>query len=435
MKITQRVPVWAGVAARIWAAHWLLILGSLLIIGSALLKWIYFAFTRHPLGLQLPFLRNIGVIPHFSVLSYGVVGIAVLTVGLVLFWRSARYPPFAVAILISLWVTLPCQIAFQRPAFLSRLIAETKELSMIRDFTRTYLPPNYGPDEDYPREFETETLWDRFLAAYSFLGVGWYCFGIGSLLIAIHVIARLPPQEKLRALTLSGIPAGMAIVLLTPSLIGQYYFASACSTQAQGVREKAITYYRWAMWFDRWRAQDINTYATIGDLERLAGSSKDSPEKHISKAEEFKEQSQYDLAVLELARAADGSGIVASVARRESARTRVDFGMALYRGGGIGAAVTQWQQALQEEPLQQNGLSFLIARGNYDLGRYETSLDVMKGVLRATGDKLIMANAYSLAGDCYTKLGRDAEARQSYNLSLKWATFSNFWGMSGLTGN
>src|SRR5207244_11261942 len=107
-------------AVRFWVAHWVLFLGSFCILGSALLKWIYFAFTRRPLGLQLPFLRNIGVIPHFSVLSYGVVGIAVLTVGLVLFWRSARYPPFAVAILISLWVTLPCQIAFQRPAFLSR---------------------------------------------------------------------------------------------------------------------------------------------------------------------------------------------------------------------------------------------------------------------------------------------------------------------------
>lgn len=400
-----------------------------------MLKWIYFAFTRHPLGLELPLLQNIGVIPHFSVLSYGAVGIAVLAVGLVLFWRSNRYPALAVAVLIALWVALPCQIAFQRPAFLSRLIAETHELSMIRDFTRTYLPPNYGPDEDYPREFETDTLWDRFVAAYSFLGLGWYCFGIGSLLMAAHVLARLPSKERVRALALSGIPAGMVVLLLTPSIMGQHYFASACRMQARGAREKAITYYRRAMWFDRWRAQDINTYAAIGDLERLAGSSKDSPEKHISKAREFKEQNEYDLAVLELARAAQVSSIVASVARRESARTRVDFGIALYRGGGIGAAVTQWQQAQEEEPLQQNGLSFLIGRGNYDLGRYETSLEAIKGVIRASGDKLILANAYSMAGDCYTKLGHDAEARRSYNLSLKWATFSNFWGMSRLTGN
>ena len=430
----QRVAVWAEPIAKIWAGHWLLIMGSFLVVGSVLLKWVYFAFSRHPLGLQLPILRNIGPIPHLSLLSYGVVGIAVLTIGLVLMRRSTTYLAFAVAILMAMWVALPFQIAFQRPAFLSRLIAETQELSMIRDFTRTYLPPNSGPDEDYPREFNTDTLWDRFVAAYSFLGVGWYCFGLGSLLIGTYV-ARLPAEERMRAMALGGIPAGVVIILLTPSLIGQHYFISACTVQAQGAREKAITYYRRAMWFDRWREQDINIYAAIGDLERLSGLSKDSPEKHISKAREFKESTEYELAVFELSRAAEWGGAVAPVARRESARTRVDFGIALYRGGGIGAAVTQWQQAVVEEPVQQQGLSFLIARGNYDLGRYQESLDVVKGVLRASGDKLILANAYSLAGDCYTKLGQDVEARKSYTLSLKEAAFSNFWGMSRLTGN
>jgi len=435
VKITQRLAVWAETSAKIWAVHWLLIVGSVLVFASAVLKWAYFAFSRHPLGLQLPLLRNVGLIPHLSLLSYGVVGIAVLTTGLVLMRRSTTYLAFAVAILMAMWVTLPCQIAFQRPALLGRLIAETNQLSMIRDFTKTYLPPNYGPDEDYARQFDIDTTWDRFLAAYSFLGLGWYCFGIGSVLIAIYLIARLPAKERMRVLGLSALPAGIVIILLTPSLIGQDYFISACTAQAQGAREKAITYYRRAMWLDRWRAQDINIYAAIGDLERLSGSSNDSPEKHISKAREFKESTQYELAVFELARAAEWGGAVAPVARRESARTRVDFGIALYRGGGIGAAVTQWQQAVVEEPVQQQGLSFLIARGNYDLGRYQESLDVVKGVLRASGDKLILANAYSLAGDCYTKLGQDVEARKSYTLSLKEAAFANFWGMSRLTGN
>ena len=427
--------VWAEASAKIWAAHWLLIMGSFLVIGSVLLKWVYFAFSRHPLGLQLPLFRNIGFVPHLSLLSYGVVAIAVLATGLVLLSRSPTYLAVAVAILITMWVALPCQIAFQRPSFLSRLIAETQELSMIRDFTRTYLPPNYGPDEDYPREFKTEALWDRFVAAYSFLGLGWYCFGIGSLLIATYVLARLPVERRMVALALTGIPAGAVIILLAPSLIGQHYFTRACTAQARGARENAITYYHRAMWFDRWRALDARTYAAIGELERLAGASKDSPEKHISKALELKEQTEYDLAVLELARAAAWDGTVASVARRESGRIRVAFGIALYRSGGIGAALTQWQQAILEDPIQQNGLTFLIARANYDVGRYETALDALKGVLRASGDKLVVANTYSLAGDCYARLGRDAEARQSYNLSLRWATFSNFWGMSGLTGN
>ena len=435
MKITKRLPVWAETSAKIWAAYWLLIVGSVLVFASAVLKWVYFPFSRHPFGLQLPLLRNVELIPHFSLFSYGVVGTAVLTTGLVLLRRSATHLALAAAILIALWVAAPCQIAFQQPALLGRLIAETQELPMIRGFAKTYLTPNYGPAEDYPKRFDINTLWDRFLAAYSFLGLGWYCFGIGSLLIGIYSIARLPADQRMRALALSRIPAGVVIILLTPSLIGQHYFTSACTAQAQGAGKKAITYYRRAMWFDRWRAHDINIYAAIGDLERLSGSSKDSPEKHISKAREFKEAREYDSAVFELGRAAAWGGAVAPVARRESARTRVDFGIALYRGGGIGAAVTQWQQALVEEPMQQQGITFLIARGNFDLGRYQASLDVVKGVFPASGDIPILANAYSLAGDCYTKLGRDVEARNSYNRSLKEDMLMNFWGMSRLTGN
>ncbi len=431
----KRLTVWAETSAKIWEAYWLLIVGGVLVFASAVLKWVYFAFSRHPFGLQLPLLRNVELIPHFSLLSYGVVGIAVLTTGLVLLWRSATYLALAAAILIALWVAAPCQIAFQQPALLGRLIAETQELPMIRGFAKTYLTPNYGPAEDYPKRFDIDTLWDRFLAAYSFLGLGWYCLGIGSLLTGIYSIARLPAEDRMRALALSRIPAGVVIILLTPSLIGQHYFTSACTAQAQGAGERAITCYRRAMWFDRWRAHDINIYEAIGDLERLSGLSKDSPEKHISKAREFKEAREYESAVFELARAADWGGAVAPVARRESARTRMDFGIALYRGGGIGTAVTQWQQALVEEPVHQQGITFLIARGNYDLGRYQASLDVVKDVLRASGDRPILANAYSLAGDCYTKLGRDVEARNSYTRSLEEDMLVNFWGMSRLTGN
>jgi tetratricopeptide (TPR) repeat protein len=306
---------------------------------------------------------------------------------------------------------------------------------MIREFTKTYLPTDYGPTEEYLQRFDINTLWGRVLAASSFFGLGWYCFGIGSSLISIYLVVRLPAGERMRALALGSIPAGVVIILLTPSLIGQHYFTSACTAQAQGAGEKATTDYRRAMWFDRWRAQDINIYTAIGDFERLSNLSKDSPEQHISKAREFKEAREYELAVFELARAADWGGDVASVARRESARTRVEFALALYRGGGIGAAVTQWEQALVEDPMQLQGITFLIARGNYDLGRYQASLDVLKDVLQASADRPTRANAYSLAGDCYAKLGRDVEARTSYKRSLRENMLVNFWGMSRLTGN
>jgi tetratricopeptide (TPR) repeat protein len=436
MNLTSRALRLADRAARFLMTHWLLIIGSVLILAAAMLKWIYFAFSRHPLGFQLPLLAKLGHIPHFSILSYGVVGIALLTLVLFFIWRSARYLALsAVALLIALWIAAPCQIAFRQPVLLGQLVVEAQELSIVRDFSKTYLPTDYGPTEEYSKKFELNTLGDRFLASYSFLGLGWYCLGIGSLLIAIHLVARFPAKERINALMLSAVPVGVVIILLAPSLIGQYYFTSACIAQAQGAKEKAITSYRRAMWFDRWHAEDINTYAAIGDLQRLSPSSKDSPEMHISKARELKDATQYDLAVFELARAAERGDAVASVAKRESARTRVEFGTALYRGGGIGAAVTQWQQALAEDPLQQHEVSFLIGRGNYDLGRYQAALDVLEDVLKVSADRPTRANAYSIAGDCYARLGRDAEARSSYNRSLKEQMLVNFWAMSRLTGN
>jgi tetratricopeptide (TPR) repeat protein len=435
MKIRGRAALWAERTAKIWAAHWQLILGAFFVFVSLILKWVAFPLSHHPHSLQLPLLRNVGTIPHFSLFSYGVVGGAILATSLVLRRRSDRFLAVASAILIAFGVMLPCQIAFQQPALLGRLNAENQDLSMIRGFTRSYLPENYGAAEVYPKHPEFDTLWSRFVAACSFLGLGWYCFGIGSLLIGIYSIPRLPGERGMILLALSGIPIGVPIILLTPPLIGQHYFTSACVAQAQGNNEKAITHYRKAMWWDRWRGQHINIYAIIGDFERLSGSGVDSPEKHISKAEEFKEAYEYESAVFELSRAAAWGGTVAIAARHESARIRVYFGNALYYHGAIGAAVTQWQQAIVEDPLPQEGLAFLIARGNYDLGRYPAALEALSRVFRATGDKPVLANAYSLAGDSYIKLGRDVDARNSYNLSLVADMDANFWGMRGLIGN
>jgi hypothetical protein len=435
MKMRERAALWVKTAAKIWAAHWLMILGAFFIFVSLTRKWVDFPLSHHPDGLQLPLLRNVGTIPHFSLFSYGVVGGAILATGLILRRRSGRFLAVAAAILIAFWVILPCQIAFQQPALLGRLTAEAQDLSMIRDFTRSYLPANYGAAEDYPKPPGFDTLWGRLVAACSFLGLGWYCFGVGSLLIGIYSIARLPGERGMTLLALTGIPIGVPIILLAPPLIGQHYFTSARVAQAQGNNEKAITHYRQAMWWDRWLGQHINIYATIGDFERLSASGGDSPEKHISKAEEFKEVYEYESALFELSRAAAWGGTVAKAARHESARIRVYFGTALYYHGAIGAAVTQWQQAIVEDPLPQEGLAFLIARGNFDLGRYPAALEALNRVFRAAGDKPLLANAYSLAGDSYTKLGRDVDARNSYNLSLVEDMDRNFWGMRGLIGN
>ena len=49
VSIAKRLVPWAETAAKVWAAYWLLILGSFLILGSVLLKWV-----QYPISSNLP---------------------------------------------------------------------------------------------------------------------------------------------------------------------------------------------------------------------------------------------------------------------------------------------------------------------------------------------------------------------------------------------
>jgi tetratricopeptide (TPR) repeat protein len=431
----EKLAVWAERGANVWAAHWVLIVGSFLVFCSVLLKWVQFPLSQNLSGLRLPLLRNVGLFPQIYLLSFGVLGIGVLITGLFLRRRSRSLLALAATILITLWVVVPSQIAFQQPGLLRRLTDEDQQIQVIRDFTKTYLPSNLGPAEETPKRLVLYTAWGRFLAACSFLRVGWYCFGFGSLLVAAYSINRLPGERMLTVLALICLPVGALVILATPPLIGQHYFTEASLTKAQGDNERAIADYRKAMRWDQWHAQNIDTYATIGELQRQTGAADGSPERHIRRAIEFKQANEYELAIFEFNRAADAGGALAAAAKRESVRTRADLGLALYRAGSVGGAVTNWEQAFGEDPSQLYVLPYL-ARGNYDIGRYQAALDVIARLVRVVaGHPPILADAYSLGGDCYAKLGRIADARRYYSLSLSADAILNTWAVTGLAGD
>jgi tetratricopeptide (TPR) repeat protein len=122
--------------------------------------------------------------------------------------------------------------------------------------------------------------------------------------------------------------------------------------------------------------------------------------------------------------------------RRESAKTRIAFGLALYQAGGIGGAVTSWEHALVDDPTQEVYVLPYLARGYFDLGRYEAALQMVNRLVKIVKDhSSIVADAYSLGGDCYAKLGRDAEARRYYNLSYAADWIVNYWAISRLAGD
>ena len=269
---------------------------------------------------------------------------------------------------------------------LRHLTDELQATPWHKVFTKEYLPQNYGSPEVLPNQLILYTASGRLLAAFSFLRLGWTCFALGSLLVAVYAIRRLPDGKMATGLALVCLPLGALAIVITPPIIGQHYFNRGSIAKARGHNQEAIANYRKAMKWDAWHAQDIDLYATIGDLQKKSGIENDSPERHISRAVELQQANEYEPAIFEFSRAAEAGGAVAAAARRESAKTRIELGLALYQAGGIGGAVTSWQLALADDPTQEVYVLPYLARGYFDLGRYETALQTVDRLVKIIAD-------------------------------------------------
>src|SRR6266446_9865118 len=84
-----RLTSWAEAGARVWASYWLLIIGSCLVVGSVILKWVQFPFSHNLTGLKFSYLHDPGITPHLTLFSAGVIGVGVLGLGLVV---RKRFP-------------------------------------------------------------------------------------------------------------------------------------------------------------------------------------------------------------------------------------------------------------------------------------------------------------------------------------------------------
>jgi tetratricopeptide (TPR) repeat protein len=430
----ERLTSWAEIAARIWADSWLLIIGSLLVVGSIILKWVQFPFSHNLSGLSLSLLHDSGVTPHITPLSSGFLGFLVLVGSLLLLRRNGSLLGLAAAVLIMLWAITPAQLAFRQPSMLRRLTSELEVVPVLNVFTKDYLTENYGSPELVPKRLVLYSAWGRFVAAFSFLRLGWYCFGLGAVLIAFHALGRPTHARFATASALLCLPLGALAIIIAPPALGQHYYSRGILAKTRGHNQEAIADFRRAMRWDTWHAQDIDLYATIGELQKQAGLEPNSPERHISRGVDLLADSDYEPAIFEFSRAEAASGALGATARRKTAVTRIAYGLALYRAGGIGAAVTNWELALAEDPSLIYALPYL-ARGYYDIGRYRAGITTAERLFKLIrGHDFALANAYSLAADCYAKLGDDATARRYYTRSLTLDPILNYWALTGLAG-
>src|SRR5438445_12689510 len=215
VKITKRLASWAETGAKFWAAYWLLILGSFLILGSVFLKWVQYPISSNLSGLKLPLFHDTGIIPHVALLSFGAVCVVVLIAGVVLLRFSVSALSLAAAVLITLCVLTPAHIAFQQPMMLRHLTDELQAMPWHKIFTKDYLPQNYGSPEVVPNRLILYTASGRLVAAFSFLRLGWTCFALGSLLVAVYAMRRMP-DGMATGLALVCLPVGALAIVLTP---------------------------------------------------------------------------------------------------------------------------------------------------------------------------------------------------------------------------
>lgn len=414
---------WIKVVGRIWSNYWLLICGSFLVVGSVLVTWVKFPYSFNVAGWELPVQA---VVPHIHEFSYGLIGVTVLVVAFCLRKRFPRSLLLGAAILLMDWMLVPARITFHQAPLLRRLSEENQAVSVIKAFTRRSLPPNLGSTDEIAKPLDLLSFSGRFAASLSVLALGWYCFGFGSFLVACYAVSRLPGERVASSIVLISLPAGVLTILAVPSVVGQYYFHRGSLAGAAGSYERAIANYRRAMRWGNWYTNGIEVYNLIGQLERQAGLAEGSTERAISRAVDLRAKMQYEQAISELQRAAETDPGLAKTVRHEAQRIRADWGLACYQAGAIDAAVANWQQALDEDakgrPLKsQPSLLYVLpylARGNYELGRYEAGLKAATEWAEITADHApLQADAYSMAADCCAKLGRDAEARRYSSLS------------------
>jgi tetratricopeptide (TPR) repeat protein len=406
-----------------------------LIVGSIILKWVQSPFSHNYSGIKLSLLHDPGVTPHLSLFSVGVLGLMVLVAALIFVRKSGALLGLAAAVLITLWVLTPMQIAVRQPSILHRLTHELDVVPVQTVFTKDYLPQNYGTPELIPKRLILYSAWGRVDAAWSFLRLGWYCFGGGALLIFCYAISLLPSGRVATSLLLLCLPLGAFFIVLAPAAIGQHYYSSAMLARTRGRNQEAINDLRKATRWDAWHAQDIDLYGTIGELQKQAGIDFESPERHVDRALQLRNASEYEPAIFEFGLASEGGrGALAATARKEASVTRIALGIALYRAGGVGGAVNNWEAAMAEDPSQIYALPYL-ARGYYDLGRYREGIASAQRLISLIKDHyFVVANAYSITGDCYAKLGDDISARKYYNLSLAIDPILNYWALTGLAG-
>jgi len=437
-----RVAVWfAGIGERLlmWGLRNWAYFFAVPLVGLVLLtKWVAFTLSKRITGHDLSILGYVAGKPVHVWMSYGAVAAVLIFLGAWIYSRKAWRTLAgigAVMLLIGLFAVF--QIAFLHCHLLDDLLSEESQWKTASLFNHYYLPLNGGVEQSNIlglAGLPTQTIWSRFLAAWYFMGFGWYVTMASGLGMFLYGIGRAP---KGRGRDLTFATATLAAVCVTAVCLARPLLAHVAVVRAEEAESKgdqgeANKQYREAIRLDDWYAIQSDLYLRIGALDFAAGRS-NTVEYGMYHAELMVTENNPIVAIGEYQRLRGVPGAPVELIKRRTSDLWTDYGLRLYTAGAVGDAIAAWQNVLALEPDQWLAVSCL-ATAYFNSGRYEESVDLIERLLSVVQDPSFRADLNSTLGDAYTRLGDYGKAHVAYRVSYQLDNVLNWRALMSLVG-
>lgn len=420
---------WLGVAA--------CLIGIPLLLG---IQWVYFPVSPGMNAFQYP-LTGLGWPRGAAFFSFGTfAALAFLLCAAACFFKRPFWGCLAGAILLLLCAAAYLRVVNGSSGLLARLAREAVWLHKAYSFDTIYLPRNAADEASLWKQFSFDTVADRLVSGWYFMGVGWVATLVAALAIFAAAVRMLGGRAArfAAALTLGAI-ALLAAVMLDGPLAAQRAVVAAMRSDAQGDASGAIAQYRRAARLDPWFAYNLGLAMRIGQIQAGQGDYV-SPEALIFRAETIVGMNQApgtigDLPVaIQLYReVAANSRTFRTLAGARAADIAADYGANLLTDAAFGSAILEWQAALYDEPA--NWLArYYLSRGYYVAGRYKESVETTRVALKLTGDPRLVGDLYSNLGDALTQQGKLDDGHLAYYQAYKFDYMNNFRGIDSAVG-
>ena len=395
--------------------------------------WLGFPLSHTLAGISFPILRQYHIGSGPALVSYGAaVGILFLFAGIAR-WRENFDQLYWAALGILIFVaTALLQVAFGDPLMLRRLADEADWQQAAQQFALQYLPSNRGFEYIVWRTLPFDTVGQRLIAGWYFMGDGWYATLIAAVATWVIALNSVTGLRRIRRVALTG---GLLVlvfgIFLARPLVSQHDIVEATRAEARGDAKVALDRYQSALALDGWNALRIDIRERVGMIHANLGQTGTS-DYRIYRAEASLEQGRATDAVREYEQLESSGGAIAALARSRVATIWTDFGHPQYATGAFGGAVQAWQKALAQVPSHWLA-AFLLTRGYFAVGQYSQTTELAQRLVKAS-DPIFVANLYSNMGDARTRAGSFGEGHVAYSSSYLNDYVNNRRGIASLVG-